>query len=74
MQCDSMKVSAIITDKQSPENKYFAVNDVVLKNPPLSVTVSKIQLCSLVNFLTINTSKAVRGTPGSQFHKIIKFY
>lgn len=35
-----MKISAVVTDKQKPENPYLAVNDVVLKDPPISITVS----------------------------------
>ncbi|XP_035517148.1 protein-glutamine gamma-glutamyltransferase 5 [Morone saxatilis] len=38
--CDSMKVSVIVTDKQNPKNIYLAEDDVVLLKPPFSVTVS----------------------------------
>lgn len=41
VQSDSLKISAVVTDKQKPDNKYLAVNDVVLANPPISITVSK---------------------------------
>ncbi|XP_039971498.1 protein-glutamine gamma-glutamyltransferase 2 [Xiphias gladius] len=45
VQCDSMKVSALVTDKQRPDNKYLALNDIVLLDPPLSITVpSQIRL------------------------------
>ncbi|XP_028261942.1 protein-glutamine gamma-glutamyltransferase 6 [Parambassis ranga] len=37
--CESMKISAVVTDKQKPENTYLAVNDVVLKDPPISITL-----------------------------------
>ncbi|XP_044077572.1 protein-glutamine gamma-glutamyltransferase 5 [Siniperca chuatsi] len=40
MECDSMKVSALVTDKQKPNNTYLAQYDVVLLDPPISVTVS----------------------------------
>ncbi|XP_071329119.1 protein-glutamine gamma-glutamyltransferase E [Trachinotus anak] len=39
VQCDSMKVSAVVTDKQKPDNKYLAVNDIVLLDPPISLNV-----------------------------------
>uniref|UniRef100_A0A3Q4H7P9 Protein-glutamine gamma-glutamyltransferase 2 n=1 Tax=Neolamprologus brichardi TaxID=32507 RepID=A0A3Q4H7P9_NEOBR len=38
---DSMKISAVVTDKLEPRNVYLAVNDVILLNPPMSITVSK---------------------------------
>lgn len=40
LECDSMKVSAVVTDKQNPDNPYLAEDDVVLLDPPISVTVS----------------------------------
>ncbi|KAM7421911.1 hypothetical protein PAMA_010132 [Pampus argenteus] len=36
---DSMKVSAIVTDINSPDNTYLAEDDVVLVDPPVSITV-----------------------------------
>ncbi|XP_076604865.1 protein-glutamine gamma-glutamyltransferase 5-like [Chaetodon auriga] len=36
---DIMKVSAIITDKQKPDNIYLAEDDIVLKDPSISITV-----------------------------------
>ncbi|XP_070849914.1 protein-glutamine gamma-glutamyltransferase E-like [Chaetodon trifascialis] len=39
LHCDFMKVSAIITDKQKPDNIYLAEDDVILQDPPISVTV-----------------------------------
>ncbi|KAM9361402.1 protein-glutamine gamma-glutamyltransferase 2-like [Symphorus nematophorus] len=39
LDCDSMKVSAIVTDIQNPQNTYLAEDDVVLLDPPISVTV-----------------------------------
>ncbi|XP_069568731.1 protein-glutamine gamma-glutamyltransferase 2 isoform X1 [Brachyistius frenatus] len=38
--CESMKVSAMVADKRDPANAYLAVDDVVLRDPPISVTVS----------------------------------
>ncbi|XP_030584846.1 protein-glutamine gamma-glutamyltransferase E isoform X2 [Archocentrus centrarchus] len=35
----SMKISAVVTDKQKPNNAYLAENDVVLLNPPISITL-----------------------------------
>lgn len=46
-QSDSMKISVMVTDKQKPDNKYLAVNDVVLMNPPISITVSNILYISI---------------------------
>ncbi|XP_072237590.1 protein-glutamine gamma-glutamyltransferase E-like isoform X1 [Leuresthes tenuis] len=40
MQSESMNISAVVTDKQSPDNVYLADDLVVLKDPPISVTVS----------------------------------
>ncbi|XP_026162493.1 protein-glutamine gamma-glutamyltransferase 2 isoform X1 [Mastacembelus armatus] len=42
LECDSMKISAIVTDKRRPDNTYLAVNDIVLENPPLSITVPSL--------------------------------
>ncbi|KAM3878477.1 protein-glutamine gamma-glutamyltransferase 2 [Diretmus argenteus] len=39
--CDSLKVSAVAKDKQQPENIYLAEDDVVLQDPPISITVSE---------------------------------
>ncbi|XP_023257751.1 protein-glutamine gamma-glutamyltransferase 5-like, partial [Seriola lalandi dorsalis] len=41
VQLDSLKISAIVTDKQNPDIKYLAEDDVVLLDPPISVTMSK---------------------------------
>lgn len=40
VECDSMKVSAIVTDKEQPDHIYLAENDVVLQDPPMSLTAS----------------------------------
>uniref|UniRef100_A0A8D3CMR5 Protein-glutamine gamma-glutamyltransferase 2 n=1 Tax=Scophthalmus maximus TaxID=52904 RepID=A0A8D3CMR5_SCOMX len=40
VQCDSMKVSAVVTDKENPDDVYLAESDVVLLDPPLSIIVS----------------------------------
>ncbi|XP_070815492.1 protein-glutamine gamma-glutamyltransferase 5-like [Chaetodon trifascialis] len=39
LDCEIMKVEAIITDKQKPDNIYLAEDDVILQDPPISVTV-----------------------------------
>ncbi|XP_040890425.1 protein-glutamine gamma-glutamyltransferase E [Toxotes jaculatrix] len=45
LHCDNMKVSAVITDKQQTDNIYLAVNDVVLLDPPIHITIpSQIKL------------------------------
>lgn len=36
--CESMKISAMVTDKLEPKNVYLAVNDVILLDPPISIT------------------------------------
>ncbi|KAK5871919.1 hypothetical protein PBY51_012659 [Eleginops maclovinus] len=38
--CDSMKVSALVKDKKTPYNTYLAVDDIVLIDPPISVKVT----------------------------------
>ncbi|XP_023256921.1 protein-glutamine gamma-glutamyltransferase 5-like [Seriola lalandi dorsalis] len=48
VQLDSLKISAIVTDKQNPDIKYLAEDDVVLLDPPISVTVSTKKLYSPV--------------------------
>ncbi|XP_035487787.2 protein-glutamine gamma-glutamyltransferase 5 isoform X4 [Scophthalmus maximus] len=40
VQCDSVKVSAVVTDKENPDDVYLAESDVVLLDPPLSIIVS----------------------------------
>ncbi|XP_028430814.1 protein-glutamine gamma-glutamyltransferase 5-like [Perca flavescens] len=42
MECDIMKVSALVTGKEKPDNTYLAVHDVVLLDPPITITVSGI--------------------------------
>ncbi|KAI4827054.1 hypothetical protein KUCAC02_030481 [Chaenocephalus aceratus] len=39
LDCDSLKVSALVTDKERPDNMYLAVDDVVLIDPPISLKV-----------------------------------
>lgn len=38
---DSMKISALVTDKNNPANTYLAEDDIVLQDPPISLTVSR---------------------------------
>ncbi|XP_039654545.1 protein-glutamine gamma-glutamyltransferase 5-like [Perca fluviatilis] len=40
MECDIMKVSALVAGKEKPDNTYLAVHDVVLLDPPITITVS----------------------------------
>lgn len=40
LDCESLKVSAVVTNKLDPERPYLAKDDVVLVDPPISVTVS----------------------------------
>ncbi|XP_019716012.1 protein-glutamine gamma-glutamyltransferase E [Hippocampus comes] len=40
MYADSLKVSAVVTDKKHPDKKYLAEDDVVLHDPPVIVTVN----------------------------------
>lgn len=35
-----MKIEALVTNKQKPDQVYLAEDDVVLVDPPLSLTVS----------------------------------
>ncbi|XP_076013105.1 protein-glutamine gamma-glutamyltransferase 2 [Genypterus blacodes] len=39
MHWNSMKVSALVTDKEKPDFTYLAEDNVVLQNPPISITV-----------------------------------
>ncbi|KAI9519246.1 hypothetical protein NQZ68_030778 [Dissostichus eleginoides] len=39
LDCNSLKVSALVTDKESPNNTYLAEDDVVLIDPPILLTV-----------------------------------
>ncbi|KAJ4940907.1 hypothetical protein JOQ06_027198 [Pogonophryne albipinna] len=41
LDCDSLKVSALVTDKERPDNIYLAVDDVVLIDPPISLKVKR---------------------------------
>jgi len=41
LDCNSLKVSALVTDKERPNNMYLAEDDVVLIDPPISLTVSQ---------------------------------
>ncbi|XP_051932260.1 protein-glutamine gamma-glutamyltransferase E isoform X2 [Hippocampus zosterae] len=40
MYADSLKVSAVVTDKKYPDKKYLAEEDVILHDPPVTVTVN----------------------------------
>lgn len=38
---DSMKISALVTDKNNPDNTYLAEDDIVLQDPPIFLNVSR---------------------------------
>ena len=40
VESDTMKVEAVVTDKKNPDHMCLAEDDIVLKNPPISVEVS----------------------------------
>lgn len=40
LECESLKVSVVVTNKLEPDRPYLAEDDVVLADPPISVTVS----------------------------------
>lgn len=40
LDCESLKVSAVVTNKLDPDRPYLAEDDVVLLDPPISLTVS----------------------------------
>ncbi|CAF91854.1 unnamed protein product [Tetraodon nigroviridis] len=42
LDCESMKVVAQVTEEQNPERAYLAKVDVVLLDPPISLTVSQV--------------------------------
>ncbi|KAI3369697.1 hypothetical protein L3Q82_024533 [Scortum barcoo] len=57
MGSDSMKISAIVVDKQNPVVPYLAVNDVVLLDPPVSVTTPsqiRVNECATGEFVFMN--------------------
>lgn len=43
-----MKVSVVVTDKLNPDNTYVAEDDIVLLDPPISLTVRRKPLKSPV--------------------------
>ncbi|XP_029006477.1 protein-glutamine gamma-glutamyltransferase 2 [Betta splendens] len=73
VQCDSMKISGLVTDKQKPDDKYLAQRDIVLANPPLDITVSgdirvnreasvEVAFTNPINELLKNCSLTVSGS------------
>lgn len=48
LECASMKVSVVVTDKLNPDNIYVAEDDIVLLDPPISLTVRRKPLKSPV--------------------------
>ncbi|XP_029682368.1 protein-glutamine gamma-glutamyltransferase E-like [Takifugu rubripes] len=40
LECESMKIEALVTNKQKPDQMYLAEDDVVLVDPPLSLTIN----------------------------------
>lgn len=40
LDCESLKVTAMVTNQLDPNHPYLAEDDVVLVDPPISVTVS----------------------------------
>ncbi|XP_075880480.1 protein-glutamine gamma-glutamyltransferase E-like [Nelusetta ayraudi] len=42
LDCESLKVSAVVTNKLDPDQPYLAEDDVVLVDPPISVTMTDI--------------------------------
>ncbi|KAM8917241.1 protein-glutamine gamma-glutamyltransferase E isoform 2-T2 [Spinachia spinachia] len=41
MDCDCMRVSAVVADKEAPHNLYLAEDDVILLEPPITVNIPK---------------------------------
>ncbi|XP_075952496.1 protein-glutamine gamma-glutamyltransferase 2-like [Anarhichas minor] len=41
LECDSIKVSAVVTDKEKPDYSYLAEDDVVLLDPPITINIPK---------------------------------
>ncbi|KAK9529612.1 hypothetical protein VZT92_013692 [Zoarces viviparus] len=39
LECDSIKVSAVVTDKEKPDYSYLAEDDVVLLDPPITINI-----------------------------------
>lgn len=53
MYADSLKVSAVVTDKKYPDKKYLAEDDVILRDPPVEVTVSPPHQTFLLSSLVL---------------------
>ncbi|XP_041834883.1 protein-glutamine gamma-glutamyltransferase 5 [Melanotaenia boesemani] len=56
----SINISAMVTDKQKPDNIYLAENRVVLKDPPVSITVfgqSRVNQETSVEWVFMNPLK-----------------
>lgn len=60
LDCESLKVSAVVTNKLEPDCPYLAEDDVVLVDPPLSVTVSTIKKNKKTNLSEIICCKEFR--------------
>lgn len=43
LECEAMKVSAVVVNKLIPDSPYLAEEDVVLLDPPITVRVSRKQ-------------------------------
>ncbi|XP_075952497.1 protein-glutamine gamma-glutamyltransferase 2-like [Anarhichas minor] len=41
LECDSIRFSAVVTDKEKPDYSYLAEGDVVLLDPPITINLSK---------------------------------
>uniref|UniRef100_A0A3Q3X8I6 Protein-glutamine gamma-glutamyltransferase 2 n=1 Tax=Mola mola TaxID=94237 RepID=A0A3Q3X8I6_MOLML len=58
LECASMKVSVVVTDKLNPDNTYVAEDDIVLLDPPISLTVRRKPLKSPSILCVTNNHKS----------------
>lgn len=62
LDCESLKVSAMVTNKLDPDHPYLAEDDVVLVDPPVSVTVS-----------ILKQKDSFFGKKSNRFEKVLKW-
>lgn len=71
LDCESMKVSAIVTNNMEPDQAYLAKYNVVMVDPPISVTVSISVRNINKNIYFVNSCKARHSGPGSNSKSLL---
>ncbi|CAJ1050831.1 LOW QUALITY PROTEIN: protein-glutamine gamma-glutamyltransferase 5-like [Xyrichtys novacula] len=73
LECDSMKISALVKDKENPDHPYLGEHDIVLLNPPINVkftsdakvgtlTSAEVTFSNTVNETLTNCSMTISGS------------